>query len=273
MIDITFRTLVSATKIMHPLKNASELLRGIRRDAIGSAIYGKSSERPRRYEPGKRALAVSAQWREFARASQPGLRTVRCLADPLPSPLDLVEAFEAANGQHVTVRPILPGDAAKFQAFVRNFSPASRSNRFLQGLGELSANMLKCMTQIDYRTHMALVAEIVCEGRPVIIAEARYAIGRESDSAELAAAVADEWQGQGLAKVMLGRLIGHAAATGLRLLTAETRACNGRVLQLARNAGFSIMPVPGAGGVFGLCRNIERQPRLPSQAAPSLVGR
>lgn len=131
--------------------------------------------------------------------------------------------------------------------------------------------MLKHMTQIDYRTHMALVAEIVREGVPVIIAEARYAIDRESDSAELAAAVADDWQGQGLAKVMLGRLVGHAAATGLRRLIGETSASNGRVLQIARQAGFSV--VPGAGGVLGLCRNIGPQPRLPSQAAPSLVGR
>ena len=248
--------------------------------AIASpALYGKPGELPRRYEPAEGALVVkSAQSREFrnisTHASRPALRPVGCLADLLPShryPLDLVEAFEAANGQRVMVRPILPLDAAKFQAFVRNLSDASRSNRFLNGLGELPAYMLKRMTQIDYRTHMALVAEVVNDGQPVIIAEARYACEPKSDSAELAAAVADDWQGHGLAKVLLRRLTRHAAAAGLRRLTGETWASNARVLHLAREAGFSIMP--GAGGVLGLCRNIAPQSSLPWQAAPSLANR
>ena len=244
---------------------------------IELAIYGKPGEWPQRYEPGDRALVVkSAQSRECrnisTHASRLGPGPVGCLADLLPSqsyPLDLVEAVEAANGQRVTVRPILPLDAAKFQAFVRNLSDASRSNRFLHGLRELPAHMLKHMTQIDYRSHIALVAEVVNDGRPVIIAEARYACEPESDSAELAVAVADDWQGQGLAKVLLRRLAGYAAAVGLRRLTGETRASNARVLQFARRAGFSIMP--GAGGVLGLCRDIAPQSRLPWQAAPSLA--
>ena len=109
---------------------------------------------------------------------------------------------------------------------------------------------------------MALVAEVMREGVPVIIAEARYAFDPECGSAELAVTVADDWQGLGLAKALCRRLIGHAASAGFTRLTSETRASNAPVLHLAREAEFSIRPVPGASGVLRLTRNIAPHPQL-----------
>jgi len=183
----------------------------------------------------------------------------------------LAETVGLANGRDVTVRPILPLDADKFQAFVRNLSDTSRSNRFLQGLRELPVYLLQRLTQIDYRTHMALVAEAVRDGTPIIIAEARYAVDPEESSAELAVAIADDWQGQGLAKALLRRLFEHAAAAGLRCLAGETRASNAPVLHLAREAGFSIMPVPGVAGLLRLSRNIAAQFPLAAAGRPPSV--
>ena len=75
-------------------------------------------------------------------ASRSGLRPMPfgSLVSKVPSDhyrFDLVEQVELANGHAVTVRPILPLDAAKFQAFVKRLSPASRNFRFLSGLREL----------------------------------------------------------------------------------------------------------------------------------------
>jgi acetyltransferase len=170
--------------------------------------------------------------------------------------LDLVQTVGLANGRDVTVRPVLPLDADKFQTFVRNLSDTSRSNRFLHDLRGLPAHLLQRLTQIDYRTHMALVGEVVNDGMSIIIAEARYAVDPEESNAELAVAVADDWQGLGLAKALFRRLAQHAAAAGLRRLAGETRASNAPVLHLAREAGFSIMPVPGVAGLLRLSRNI-----------------
>jgi acetyltransferase len=132
--------------------------------------------------------------------------------------LDLADTVGLANGRDVTVRPILPLNADKFQAFVRNLSDTSRSNRFLHGLRELPVHLLQRLTQVDYRTHMALVGEVVNDGMSIIIAEARYAVDPEESSAELAVAVADDWQGLGLAVALFRRLAQHAAAAGLRRL-------------------------------------------------------
>jgi acetyltransferase len=174
----------------------------------------------------------------------------------------LVEIVEVANGQHVRIRPVLPLDAAKFQAFVTSLSNTSRAHRFMGGLRELPLQLLQRLTRIDYCSHMALVAETLDDGMPVIIAEARYAVEPCSDSAELAVAVADEWQGRGLAKALLRRLIGHAAAVGLRRMHAETLASNACIVHLAWMAGFSIMPMQGVAGVLQLSRNIASQSQL-----------
>ena len=189
---------------------------------------------------------------------------VRNLLDELPSsyPQELVEVVEVANGQRVTVRPLLPLDAAKFQAFVTELSDASRTQRFMGGLRKLPPPLLQRLTRIDYRSHMALVAETMRDGLPIIIAEARYAVDPRSESAELAVAVADEWQGLGLAKALLRRLIGHAAELGLRRLHGETLASNACIMHLAWMAGFSIVPMPGVAGVLQLSRSIASQSPL-----------
>jgi acetyltransferase len=208
-------------------------------------------------------------------ASLPGLPTtsIGSLANMVPSdcyPLECVETIEA-NGHCITVRPILPLDAAKFQAFIKNLSVTSRNHRFLTSLRELSAALLERLTQIDYRTHMALVAEVVCDGVPVIVAEARYAVDSESDSAELAVAVADELQGLGFGKALLRRLVDHAYAAGVQRLTGETSVSNHCILHLARKAGFSLMPALGAPGLMRLSRTIAPQPPLALPDRPTLV--
>jgi acetyltransferase len=191
------------------------------------------------------------------------------LPEKLPSsyPHELVEIVQVANGQRVTVRPVLPSDAAKFQAFVTGLSRTSRTHRFMSGLRELPTPLLQRLTRIDYQGHMALVAETQLDGIPIIIAEARYAVDPCSDSAELAVAVDDEWQGLGLAKALLRRLIGYAAGVGLRCVHGETLASNACIMHLAWAAGFSI--VPGVAGVLQLSRNIAlHSPLASGQAFP-----
>ena len=184
-------------------------------------------------------------------ASRSGLRPMPfgSLVSKVPSDhyrFDLVEKVELANGHAVTVRPILPLDAAKFQGFVKRLSPASRNFRFLSGLRELSEDVLERLTRIDYRTHMALVAEIVRDGSAILIAEARYVVDTDSKSAELAVAVADDWHGLGLAKSLLCRLHDIATVAGVRRLTGETLMSNQRILELARKSGYSIRCHPAS---------------------------
>jgi acetyltransferase len=149
-----------------------------------------------------------------------------------------------ADGSAITIRPIAAGDAAIEQEFVRGLSDESRYFRFLDALRELSPVMLKRFTDIDYSREMALIAVAHEDGREHEIAVARYVAGPDPAQCEFAIAVADAWQGKGVAHRLLRDLIGAARAQGLRRLFGDVLAANSRMLKLVGGCGFEIHAHP-----------------------------
>jgi len=143
------------------------------------------------------------------------------------------DALRLVDGRSVTIRPMRPHDAALQQAFVRNLSADARYHRFLSPIRELTPAMLQRLMQAD----VALLAEAAA-GAPVAVAEARYVLDAAGDG-EFAIAVADDWQGLGLGRLMLERLECVARANGVRRLVGDTLRVNRAMLGLARRQGFA----------------------------------
>ena len=80
-------------------------------------------------------------------------------------PFELVDVWQARNGERVLVRPVHPQDTELARAFVRELSPASRYNRFHQPLNDLTPEMARWATHVDYERHFALVAAVFRDGR------------------------------------------------------------------------------------------------------------
>jgi len=159
---------------------------------------------------------------------------------------DLADAaLRLRSGESFVVRPVRPQDADAEQVFVRSLSTASRVLRFHVGIRELAPDQLRAMTQVDPRRHVALVVQHGDASGP-IVADARYAIDDGDDTtAEFAIAVADEWQGHGLGRHLLARIVEHARRRGLRLLYGDVMHENRRMIALAREAGGHFVRVPG----------------------------
>src|SRR5213076_508542 len=96
-------------------------------------------------------------------------------------------------------------------------------------LNELPEALVERFACIDYRSHLALLAEVFEDGRETMIGEARYVV----DERESAIAVADDWQTCGIARALLDRLERQAAATGIRRMVADTLLGNGAMIGLA----------------------------------------
>jgi GNAT superfamily N-acetyltransferase len=62
--------------------------------------------------------------------------------------------------------------------------------------------------------------------------------------AEISVAVADDWQHQGLGKLLLGRLVEYARAHGVRRLYSMDALSNDAMRRLARKVGFTEQPDP-----------------------------
>jgi acetyltransferase len=167
------------------------------------------------------------------------------IAPSHPYPTRLIDRWVLSGGRRVTVRPVLPQDAELEQSLVRGLSPEARYNRFFNPIRELSPGQLEQMTQIDYRRHVALLAESFDGGAARAVGEARYVVDEGGRSAEFAVVVADDWRRLGLATRLLRSLREHACEARLESLYGDVLASNEPMLAMLRRLGFRRRMHPG----------------------------
>jgi GNAT superfamily N-acetyltransferase len=127
----------------------------------------------------------------------------------------------------VTIRALRNGEANVVQAVFDRLGPRSRLQRFGGAKNVLSPSDLEQLARID-ANHHAVVA--VAGGEPIGIAR----LVRDGDTAEVAFAVADEWQGRGVGTVLVDRLAADARAAGIRRFVGTVSESNPRSLALLR---------------------------------------
>jgi acetyltransferase len=159
-------------------------------------------------------------------------------------PTALIDRVQLADGRRVTIRPVLPQDAALHQAFVAGLSPAARYRRFHGPVATLPESTLRYMTEVDYVGHMALIATAIDDlNGEIQVAEARWvrrAPDDGDDVADFALVVADRWQRAGLGSMLLGMLADTAAAQGIRRLSGDVLADNEAMCRLVKHAGWRL---------------------------------
>src|SRR4051812_234289 len=170
----------------------------------------------------------------------------RTMADGASQPL---RAIATGGGASLHFRPITAGDRDGLAAAFDALSERSRQLRFLAAKPRLSSAELTYFTDVDHRTHEALVAIEPGSGR--IVGVARYAtLVGAPDTAEVAFVVADEWQGRGVGTRLMRELRERAMENGLARLAATTIHDNRAARVVLRRAGFRTRHM--AGGILEL---------------------
>lgn len=139
------------------------------------------------------------------------------------------------------LRPVHPADRDAMRRFVQGLSAASRRLRFHGGVSADSDRLLTQLTQVDGRCHIAFVAVLACDDGDLIVGEARCVrdtAARPEGPAEFAIAVADAWQGRGLARQLLRALLAAAAQAGIDSVVGDVLADNGRMAAFMQREGF-----------------------------------
>lgn len=157
-------------------------------------------------------------------------------APPASAPLPTLAC--RVQGRPVELRPIGPDDLTREADFVRHLSLESRYKRFMVTLHELPKAKLKYLTEVDQVRHVALAAIAERDGGPALVGVARYIVDDAGTGCEFALAVDDDWQGTGLAGVLMQALIDVARARGLKSMEGSVLAVNTRMLRFARQLGF-----------------------------------
>jgi acetyltransferase len=158
------------------------------------------------------------------------------------------------DGTRVTLRTMRPEDREIEQAFVRHLS---RYTRFHSTIKELSPALLDRFTNVAYPHDMALIATVMDNGAELEIGVARYARDEHSTAAEMAIAVADDWQGKGIATRLLQGLRSCAQTAGVNRFHASVLATNKPMYDLARKLGYDLSPRNGNFQTLELGKGIE----------------
>jgi prephenate dehydrogenase len=162
----------------------------------------------------------------------------------------IVEVLDRLLDELRSVRDVVDaGDRERLAAAFDALSERSRQLRFLAPKPRLSSAELTYFTDVDHRTHEALVAVEPASDR--IVGVARYATPAGArDTAEVALVVADEWQGRGIGTRLMNDLRERAIENGLARLVATTLHDNRAARVVLRRAGFRTRHM--AGGMLEL---------------------
>jgi acetyltransferase len=176
--------------------------------------------------------------------------------DPLLSAEDLVESFQPVIGQSVTLRPLQPADAAIEHRFVSGLSEGTRYNRLLGGAMKITDAYIRRLIEVDGVHEVALAAITMLEDAELIIGVGRYVVDAEGRGCEFALVVADAWQGRGIGRRMLEKLISVARARGLEVMYGDVLSTNVAMLTLARHLGFKAARHPDDATITRVTRSL-----------------
>jgi acetyltransferase len=174
-----------------------------------------------------------------------------------PYPGYLTSQYQLADGTNITIRPIRPEDALIEQSFVRELSPESKYFRFMQGLNELTQQMLVRFTQLDYDRELALIAVLEHVDKEQELGVARYVMNADGESCEFALVVADKWQHKGIGSRLMNALIEAARQRGFKIMNGEILNNNHNMLKLTDALGFKVSSGAEDAGVTLVSKNLQ----------------
>jgi RimJ/RimL family protein N-acetyltransferase len=143
------------------------------------------------------------------------------------------------DGRWVEIRALRPDDRADLLAAAARASEQSLYRRFFAVRRSFTEREIAFFLNPDFVNHVALVAVVEESGRPVIVGGGRYVV-TQPGKAEVAFAVVDQYQGQGIGAALMRHLAAIARAAGLEELIAEVLPDNIPMLKVFEKSGLRL---------------------------------
>ncbi|HTU27793.1 MAG TPA: GNAT family N-acetyltransferase [Solirubrobacteraceae bacterium] len=148
------------------------------------------------------------------------------------------------DGRRVTLRELRREDRGSLADLFSRLSPDSRRNRFLAAKPRITGPELDHLSDVGHPAHRAEAALNESDGS--LVGVCRYVADPEHPAVgEVAIAVADDFQNQGIGHALAWRTLARARANGVTLLTATTLRENTKARALLNRFGFRICSASG----------------------------
>jgi ribosomal protein S18 acetylase RimI-like enzyme len=148
----------------------------------------------------------------------------------------------------VQIRALRPDDRADLLSAVGRTGAESLFRRFFAAKRGFSEQEIAFFLNVDFVNHVALVAVVEEGERPAIVGGGRYIVVQPG-KAEVAFAVVDQYQAQGIGATLMRHLATIARSSGLRELVAEVLPDNTAMLKVFEKSGFGLSTERGSGVV------------------------
>ncbi|CAO4179068.1 GNAT family N-acetyltransferase [Methylorubrum populi] len=159
----------------------------------------------------------------------------------------------ARGGSTLEIRALRPEDRAGLLAAVDQTSAQSLYRRFFGARRRFTDKEIRFFLDVDFASHVALVATAEHEGEHAIVGGARYIV-TQPGQAEVAFTVIDAFQGQGIGSILMRHLIRIARQRGLSELAADVLSDNLRMLKLFEQCGLPLSKKREADAIHVLLR-------------------
>jgi RimJ/RimL family protein N-acetyltransferase len=169
------------------------------------------------------------------------------------------------DGTPVQIRLAHPDDEAKVVAAFGKLDKESVYTRYFSFKKELSSADLALLYANEGRKRVALVVMLGAGAEEIAIAGCSYVV-EATPAGELAAEVAftveEDYQGQGIAGMLLDALAGIAREHDIDRLEADVLASNAAMLAVFRRSGLPL-ETRREGGVIHLAMDLHTEPANP----------
>ena len=156
-------------------------------------------------------------------------------------PEDLEIYRTTKRGLEVFLRPVKISDEPLLKEFFYSLSTESIYRRFFSVLENFSHSRLQEFVVVDYTSSLVILAITKAgEEKEEVVGLGQYNIDEATHTGNIAFAVRDDWQNQGIGQELLSFLTLQAKREGLLGFTAEVLQENSRMLHLFEKMNFDI---------------------------------
>ncbi len=160
---------------------------------------------------------------------------------------DWHERVRLRNGQHVTLRLLLPEDREMYLTGFAKLSAEARYHRFFEPKDHLTPAEVHYLVDLDQVHHFAIVATHGHDPAEGVGLARCVEIPGTPTVAEPAVTVLDQWQGLGIGRLLMRRLVEAARARGVERFHVDILAGNSPMMSLLDEVGVELLPARDSG--------------------------
>lgn len=144
------------------------------------------------------------------------------------------------DGTQITFRSIQPTDEPYIRDLVYALSKETIYYRYMSRQTAFSHKMIQDFVYIDHRKDVALVGTVPEAHGEDIVCVGRYYLDEETNHAEVAFVIRDDWQNKHIGSFLFKKLAEQAKRNGITGFTAEVLRENTRMQSIFNHSGFQV---------------------------------